>query len=205
MPSPSPTTVPAETAFDPMVFWIQNRTRILMLIGVFAVALAAYGISELARNHKLDAAAEAFSTAKTPDDLKKLISNYSGTPVAGSAHLLLADQLRNEGKIDESTTVLRSFIEKYPKHEFISGAWMSLAANQEAQGKADEALATYQKISTSYSSSFSAPTALMAQARILKAKGKSEEARRIYEQVITQFPDNIVSQQAAVENRLIKK
>jgi len=87
----------------------------------------------------------------------------------------------------------------------ISGAWTSLAANQEAQGKTDEALATFQKVSTSYTTSYSAPVALLAEARILKTKGKTDEARRIYEQIMTQYQDNFIAQQAALENRLLKK
>ena len=188
-----------------MVFWFQHQSKILIFVGLFLAAVAIYGISEFAHNHTLGKAAEAFATAKTTDDFKKIISDYSGTAVAGNAYLMLAEQLRNEGKFDESSTVLRDFIDKYPKHELISGAWTSLAANQEAQGKMDEALATYQKVSSSYAASFSAPAALMAQARILKTKGKTDEARRIYEQIMTQYQDNIVSTEAATENRRLKK
>jgi len=205
MPSPSPTPPPTEIGFDPLVFWFHHQAKILMLAGLFLVAMAAYGAYEWAHTRKLNTSAAAFSSAKTDDDYRKVISDYSGTPAASNAQLLLANQLRNEGKFDESSSVLRDFIDKYPKHELISGAWTGLAANQEAQGKIDEALATYQKVSISYTTSFSAPVALLAQARILKAKGKTDEARRIYEQIMTQYQDSFIAQQAAMGNRQLKK
>ena len=206
MSSPSQTTPPpTETGFDPLVFWFHHQAKILMLAGLFLVAMAAYGVFEWAHAHKLSASAAIFSSAKTDDEFRKIMADYPGTPAAGNAHLMLANQLRNEGKFDDSSSTLRDFIEKYPNHELISGAWTSLAANQEAQGKIDEALATYQKVSTAYTTSYNAPVALLAQARILKTKGKTDEARRIYEQIMTQYQDNFITQQAAMENRQLKK
>ena len=204
-PSPTPTTTPAETGFDPLVFWIQHRSKILLLSGLFAVALAVFATSEYIRRRTNTGAQELFAAAKTPEDFRKVMAEYSGTVAAGNAHLMLAEKLRQEGKLDESTATLRAFTEKYPKHPLLSGAWTSIAANLEAQGKMDEALSTYQKVSTAYANTFSAPAALMAQARLLEAKGKAEEARRIYEQVMTQYQENAAAQQAAQEIRRLKK
>ncbi len=204
-PSPTPTTTPAETGFDPLVFWIQYRSKILLLAGLFAVALTVFALSEYIRQRTNSSAQQLFGAANTADGYREVIAKYSGTISAGNAHLMLAEKLRQEGKLDESTATLRTFIEKYPKHPLLSGAWTSIAANLEAQGKADEALSTYQKVSTSYANSFSAPAALMAQARLLEVKGKTEEARRIFEQVMTQYQENAAAQQAAQEVRRLKK
>lgn len=205
MPSPTATTPPADTGFDPLVFWIQHQRKIVLLVGLFVVALVVYGISEFFR-YKTNSASQALlATANSTDSLRKVITDYPRTVAAGDAHLLLAGKLRDEGKFDDSTTTLRTFIEKFPEHPLISGAWTSIAANQESQGKPDEALATYQKVSTGYANSFSAPAALMAQARILASKDKTDEARRIYEQVMTQYQDNLFAQQAAQEIRRLKK
>ena len=204
-PSPTPTTTPAETGFDPLVFWIQYRSQILLLSGLFAIALTAFALSEYVRQRTNTSAQQLFGAANTADAYRKVIAEYSGTVPAGNAHLMLAEKLRQEGKLEESTATLRAFAEKYPKHQLVSGAWTSIAANLEAQGKVDEALSTYQKVSTAYANTFSAPAALMAQARLLEAKGKTEEARRIYEQVMTQFQENAAAQQAAQELRRLKK
>lgn len=205
MPSPASTTPPADTGFDPLVFWIQHRNKILLLAGLFVIALGAFALSEYVRRRTNNSAQELFAAANTPEGFRKVIAEYPGTIAAGNAHLMLAEKLRQEGKLDESTATLRAFVEKYPKHPLLSGAWTSIAANLEAQGKADEALSTYQKVSTIYANTFSGPAALMAQARLFEAKGKTEEARRTYEQVMTQYQDNVAAQQAAQEIRRLKK
>jgi TolA-binding protein len=205
MPSPATTTPPAETGFDPLVFWIQHKTKIVLLTTLGVICLGSWGLWALVQNKSNQAAQELFRKADSADAYRKVISEYPGSEVAASSYLMLAQKLREEGKFDESTKELQSFIAKYPEHQFISGAWTSIAANQEAQGKTDEALATYQKVSTAYANSFSAPAALLAQARIMAAKGKTEDARRLYEQVMNQFRENFAAQQAAQEIRRLKK
>jgi TolA-binding protein len=205
MTSSTTTTPPADTGFDPLVFWFHHQRKILIFVGLVVVALLVYGLSEYLGMKRNGAAQTALSTAHTIDDYHKVIAEYGGTAAAGDAYLLVAAKLRAEGRIDESNKELHIFIDKYPEHQMISGAWSSLAANLEAQGKTDEALAAYQKVSTSFANSFSAPLALMAQARILAAKGKTEEARKIYEQVIAQYPGNLAGSQAQQDVRQLKK
>lgn len=205
MPSPTSSAPTADPGFDPLVFWIKHQSKILLLLGVFVVALGAYGLSEFIRDKRAASAQTLLASAKTADDYRKVISEYPGSNPAGDAYLLLANKLRAEGKLDESSAALHTFIDKYPAHPLISGAWTSLAANLEQQGKADEALTTYQKVSTNYANTFSAPIALISQARLLAQKGKIEEARRIYEQVMAQYQDNFVAQQASMELRKLKK
>ena len=205
MTSSTTTTPPADTGFDPLVFWFHHQRKILIFVGIVVVALLIYGISEYVGMRRNGAAQVQLSTAHSVDEYRKVIADYGGTAAAGDAYLLLAAKLRADGKIDESNTALHTFIDKYPEHQMISGAWTSLAANLEAQGKADEALAMYQKVSTSFANSFSAPIALMAQARILAAKGRTEDARKIYEQVIAQYPGNLAAGQAQQEIRQLKK
>jgi tetratricopeptide (TPR) repeat protein len=201
-PTPAP-TAPAE--FDLLVFWVQHRQKVVAFAGLFAAALLIYFASEFLRTKKLAAAARALAEAKDDASLRQVASSYSGTAAAGDALLLLADNLRKAGKLDEAVTALRAFIDKYSDHPLISGAWTSLAATQEMQGKQDEALSTYQKVSTTFATSFSAPIALLGQARIFKEKGKTDEARRLFDQVINQFPDSIFSQQASRESQQLKK
>ncbi len=205
MPSPAETAPAPAPGFDAEVFWIKHKKNVLRFVLLFVVALAAWSVSEWFRMQKLTGSQNLLAGAKTVEDFQKLIATYPGTAAAGNAHLLAAAQLRKDGKVDESSALLRSFTEKYPEHPLLSGAWTSLAANLEAQGKADEALAMYQKISTSYAGSFSAPVALMAQGRLLKAKGKTEEAGKIYEQVVARYAETPIAQQAAQEIKQLKK
>lgn len=205
-PAQTPPTSPApETGFDPLVFWVQHRQKVLALVGLFLAALLIYLIAEIVRTRKLDSAARALAEAKDDAALRKVASDFAGTAAAGDAQLLLAEKLRKEGKLDEAVTTLRAFIDKSPEHPLISGAWTSLAATLEAQGKQDEALSTYQKVSTTFATSFSAPVALLGQARIFKQKGKTDDARRLYDQIGTQFRDSLFAQQAMRESQQLKK
>ena len=205
MPSPTTTTPVEDTGFDPLVFWIQHKSKIILFTGLIVGALAIYGIAEYVSQKRAAAAQALYANAKTADDFRKVTSEYSGTVTGGNAQLMLADKLRADGKLDDSSAALHAFIDKYPEHPLISGAYTSLATNLETQGKIDEALATYQKVSSAYANSFSAPIALLAQGRILAQKGKPEDARRIYEQVMTQYQDNFASQFASQEIRKLKK
>src|SRR5437867_1814517 len=107
MPSPTTTTPPADTGFDPLVFWIQHRNKILLLAGLFVVALGAFVLSEYVRKRTNSSAQELFAEASTADGFRKVIAEYPGTIAAGNAHLMLAEKLRQEGKFDESTATLR--------------------------------------------------------------------------------------------------
>jgi TolA-binding protein len=205
MSTPTTTTPPADTGFDPLVFWIQHKTKIVLLVALLVIGLVSFAVSEYVRTKSNAAAQELFAQANSADGFRKVIADYPGTAAAANASLMLAEKLRAEGKFDESTTTLRTFAEKYPTHQLISGAWTSIAANLEAQGKIDEALSAYQKVTTAYANSFSTPSAFLAQARLLNAKGKADEARRIYEQVMTQYQDNVAAQVAAQEIRRLKK
>ncbi|HEV7401908.1 MAG TPA: tetratricopeptide repeat protein [Chthoniobacteraceae bacterium] len=208
MASPAATTPPASSApeeFDPLVFWIKYRSQILMYLTMLVVALALYftywKIQQTARENS----EAALAGAKTTGDYKKVADEYPKSAAAANALLLLADKLRAEGKLDESTAALKSFIERFPKHSLISGAYTSLAANQEAQGKLDDALVSYKKVTTNYPTSFSAAAAYIAQGRILDQQGKTEDARHAYETVMTQFAESPFRDEAMAMMRKAKK
>ncbi|MHA3770018.1 tetratricopeptide repeat protein [Verrucomicrobiota bacterium sgz303538] len=199
----TPSTVDHE--FDPMEFWIRNSSKILLLAGLIIAAVLIYSLYEFNERRTHNAAAQMFATAKTTDDFRKVIAEYPNSSAAANAHLLLADQLRKDGKLDESNQALRDFISKFPENNLISGAYTSLATNLESQGKLDEAVSNYQKVTTSYPTSFSAPVAWLSLGRIFKAQGKTDDAKRAFETVITQFPESAFAAEANRQNAQLKK
>ena len=205
MPSPTAPPPVVEEEFDFLAFWIQHKRNITLLLGLLVFGLLAFGVFQYTQHQSRLAAARDLTNAKTADDYRRVIADHAKSVVAGNAALLLAEQLRGENKLDESTAALNDFIAKQPGHPLISGAWVSLAVNLEMQGKVDEALANYQKVAASHPTSFSAPAALLAQGRIFKAKGKIDEARRAYETVISQFGGSLFARLAAQENQQLKK
>jgi TolA-binding protein len=199
------TTAPQDSEFDPLEFWLRHRRAIVLYSSLLLAALLIYGLYELVQSRTEQASQRAYAAAVTADDFRKVIDQYGSTVAGANARLMLADRLRAEGKFDESSATLQTFIERHPDHELISGAHASLAANLEAQGKTDEALAAYQKVTTSFPKSFSAPAAWLAQARIFKGQGKAEDARRVYDTVIAQFQGSIFAAEASRESQALKK
>ncbi len=205
MASPTETKPVVEEEFDFLAFWIQHKRTVLFLSLLLVIGLLIFAIFQFTQHRAREAAARDFANAKTVEELRNVVTGHGSSAVAGNALLLIAEKLRGENKLDESSAALKQLIEKHPNHPLISGAWMSLAVNLESQEKTDEALANYQKIVATYPTSFCAPSALMAQARIYAAKGKVDEAKRAYESVISQYGDSILARMAMQENTRLKK
>jgi TolA-binding protein len=208
MASPAATTPPASSApeeFDPLVFWIKHKSQILLYTTMVVAALALYFAFWTFQKTRREHAEQALANAKTVEDYRKVVEEYPKSAPAADALLLIGDKLRAEGKLDDSSAALKSFIEKFPTHSLISGAYTSLAANQEAQGKLDDALVSYKKVTTSYPTSFSAAAAYIAQGRILEQQGKTDDARHAYETVMTQFAESPFQQEAMMQMRKLKK
>lgn len=179
---PVPASAPApveEQEFDLLAFWIQYRNTIVRSLVLIIVGVAVYFGYEFSKQRKLADSAQALAVAKSADDLRKVTANWAGTPAAGSALLRLGDELRREGKYDESVKALQEFAEKYPESVLQDRALISLGITQEFAGKADDAVATYQRVVSTYPTSSAAADAKIRQARVLKSKGKTEEALRI--------------------------
>ena len=208
-PMSSPTATPQATTpdpgFDPVAFWYLHKTKIIALLAIFVIGLAGYGIQQWMEGASRAASQAALAKAASEDDFKKVIADYSGSVAAANARLRLAELQRKGGKLDESTTTLKAFIEQHPQHSLIPGAWLGVAANQEAAGKADDALATYQKVATTYPTSYAAALALLGQGRLQKEKGQIDLAKRSYEQVATQFQNSDFAQQALQQSATLKK
>ena len=64
--------------------------KILLLFGVIVAGLAAYGIIQHNARTAAEAAAEAFTGAKTVDDCDLVVKKHPGTPAAANALLLKA-------------------------------------------------------------------------------------------------------------------
>src|SRR5262249_21375753 len=100
MTSPATSTPPADTGFDPLVFWFHHKNKILILVALLALGLASWGISEYARTQNDAAAQDMFAKADSADAYRKVISQYSSSKSAASAYLMLGQKLREEGKFD---------------------------------------------------------------------------------------------------------
>jgi tol-pal system protein YbgF len=191
--------------FDPALFWVENRNKILIYAVLLLAGLAAYGAFQISNQRNIAAAQALFSQATKPEDYRQVIQKFPRTTTAANAQLLLAAQLRDEKKYDEAETVLRDFISQYPDHMLAGGGQLSLAATLEEQGKTDEAIEAYQQVVLKYANTYAAPLAILSQANLLRGKGKLDEAKRAYETVISQYPDSLCAQQAMQVVRMLHK
>ncbi len=207
MSSPTPTTPPTETGFDPLVFWYHHQAKVLMLAALFLVAMAAYG------GLRVGQLAQALRVRRSA-----LVRNNRGRFSQGHRGLL-----RNAGgwkrrhsareSIEKRGQIRRIHLHVARIHRQISQARIDqrrLDEHRRQPGSAGGGKPTRRSPLTRRSPR---PTPLLTvplspswrKLASSRRKGKTDEARRIYEQVMTQYQDNIVAQQAAIENRQIKK
>lgn len=193
-----------DIAIEREVFWERHKNEVMGAIIAILVALVAFGGYRFYKDRQEKAAANMLAGAKTPAELQKVISDYSGTPAGGTAYLLLADAQKAEKKFAEANSTLETFLQKFPKHELAGTARLAIAGNLESLGKPDEALATYQKLATSEPHAYTAPVALFSQIHLLKEKKQIAEARKVCETLMTQYRESRFSAEAAYNLRTLK-
>jgi predicted negative regulator of RcsB-dependent stress response len=186
------------------VLWDRYKRNVMAVLVIALLAVAAYGGYRFYSYRQEMAAANLLTSAKTPAEYQKIIADYSGTPAAGSAHLLLADSQRAEKKFTEANATLQTFLDKYPKHEMTGTARLAMAANLEELGKKDEALAAYQQLASSEPKAFTAPIALYSQIHLLKEKNQIAEARRVCETILTQYRETRLAGEVQRQLRILK-
>ncbi len=189
-PASSTPAPPPPQEFDLLAFWIQHQRLIIRLVVVALLAVAAWGAYLFMDYRKRAGSEEALANAKTAADFRKTVTDWAGTPAAGTASVRLAEELRKEGKPDEAAKILREFLAQYPVHPLRVGAAHALAASLEAAGKNEEALAAYQQFGAAHGRSAFAPLASIGQARVLIALNKADEAQKLLESVEQKFPGN---------------
>jgi TolA-binding protein len=186
------------------VLWYRFRREIAIGFVILLLAAAGWGAFRFYSTKRENDAAAQLAAANTADDLRRVISQFDGTPAGGSAYLMLANRQRGEGQFAEASKTLQEFIDKNPKHELVPAAKITMAANLESLKKTDEALSLYQQIAATYPRSFTAPLALISQVPLLKEKHQPEAARRACETIVSQYPDSFWAGEAARELRTLK-
>jgi TolA-binding protein len=202
MPTAQPPS--RDAAIEARVFWIKFRKELAVLLLLALLGMVGFAGYRFYSDRRDTAAANLLAGAKTASDNEQVIAQFSDTPAAASAYLLLAEAQRKDKKFAEANTTLQTFINKYPKHELVATAQMAMAANLESIGKSDQVLAMYQQIAASFPKSYIAPFALLAQVELLKTKGRIDEARRICEAIMTNYRDSMVVGEANRQLRSLK-
>jgi len=175
-------------SFEAELFWEKNRSVILICIGV-VLALAAAVVMWLFSAHNARQAAESLlAGANNPVAWRELIAKYPDSVPAGNAYFLLADSMREQGNLEESSALYQKFLAVFPKSPLIGGARLGLAENLAVAGKTDEAIAALREVQEKESSSYAAPFAALLEGRILIRSGKFEEARKVFSNLVSTYP-----------------
>jgi predicted negative regulator of RcsB-dependent stress response len=201
---PTAPTLSKDPALEAHVFWYKFRAEILGAIVLLVVGLVGFAGYQFYSVRREATAAASLASAKDAQGYQQVIANYGSTPAGATAHLLLAQAQRKDGKFTESNATLQTFIEKNPKHELVATARRAIATNLESMGKIDEALAAYQRVVADHPKSFEAPLALISEVTIFKNKHQDDAARRACETILTQYRDSLWANEAMQELRSLK-
>ena len=88
-PQPSP-PIHQDDSFDLLEFWIRHKSSIRAVTILFSAALVGYGAFSWIEKQQEAAAAEAFASAKSAEELNAFIASHKGSTLGGNAALLLA-------------------------------------------------------------------------------------------------------------------
>jgi len=186
-------------SFEAELFWEKNRSVILICIGV-VLALAAAVVMWLFSAHNARQAAESLlAGANNPVAWRELIAKYPDSVPAGNAYFLLADSMREQGNLEESSALYQKFLAVFPESPLIGGARLGLAENLAVAGKTDEAIAALREVQEKESSSYAAPFAALLEGRILIRSGKFEEARKVFSNLVSTYPRSPAGRAAGVQ------
>jgi tetratricopeptide (TPR) repeat protein len=170
------------------LFWQKNRSIILVCGAVVLVAIAAVAIWLFNAHSARQAAESLLARANGPAAWREVIARYPNSMPAADAYLLLADSLREQGKLEESSALYEKFLAVFPKNPLVGGARLGLAENLAVAGKTDEALVALRELQEKNSGSYAAPFAALLEGRMLVRLGKYEEARKVLSNLVSTYP-----------------
>ena len=185
-------------------FWDKYKLPIMALVVLVVAAIVTAEIYQNIHQAAVAKASQRLDDAKDAADYQHIIDNFSGTPAAANAYLLLGRFKLNAKDYAGAAQVWQSFADKYPQDLLAPAALDGTGGALEAQGKYDEARTAYQKAATSYPKSYIAPLARLDEAALLKSQRKLEDARRVYENILASYPQSEVIPQAQAELATLK-
>ncbi len=204
MATPTPKQAPiADLDYEPSAFELafdKHKSK-FVLVGALAgvAALAYYGL-RIWKEHSEKSGAEAFSQAVSVEDFRRVAKEQSGKNAGGSALLMAAQLLSQDGKSKEAMDELANFSKSYPDHPLADLAALRLAEAQLQSGAVAEAKTQYAAVAEKFPKSAHAPLALLRLGDLYAAEKEIDKAREAYEKCKTSYPGNSYLDQA-IEHR----
>ncbi|MBI5395496.1 MAG: tetratricopeptide repeat protein [Verrucomicrobia bacterium] len=178
-------------------FWDKNKKLVIggvcaVFIGFSVYSLVTWKIEDLREKQGL-----ALSAAKDAAGFERVAKEYRGENVGGYALLMLADDLYQSGKYEDSAKTYQRFLDEYPKHPLSGAALFGKGAARESLNDIQGALNAYQAVLTMFPTDIHVPDTRMAIGRCEESRGDTIKARQAYEDVIANFPNTPWAMQAA--------
>jgi TolA-binding protein len=181
------------------LFWQKHRRTILFSgAGLIIVVLAA-ALWLFAQHRARHAAQALFADAKDQGAWREVIAKYPRSAAAASAHFLLAESLRSDGKLKESSSEYEAFLSAFPTGTLVGGARLGLAENLAMAGQTQEALQAIRELQMKDPTSYAAPFAALLEGRALIGMGKLEEARKVFSHLVSTYPQSPPGQAAGAQ------
>jgi tetratricopeptide (TPR) repeat protein len=152
-------------------FLDRNQKGMIVLGVIIAISAGAYIIHRGIRHSNNEDASTALAKASALAEFQAIAKDFPGTPAAGSAELLAAEEQWTEGKTSEAIATLKQFLSANPNHPA-------------------EAEAAYQAVIDHPAGRFLAPYALVQLGDLAKTAGDLDKAERLYTRAKSEFPDN---------------
>lgn len=181
------------------IFWHRHRATIIgavLAVLVAGVVVAAWFIN--AYQTRLSAQA-AFAEARNPEAWREVIARYPRTEQAANAYFLLAESLREQGDIPQSTGMYQKFLVDFPTHQLAGGARLGIAENLEVAGKTGEALTALKDVQVAASGSYAAQFAALLEGRIYLRQEKLEEARKVFSTLVSTYSQSPAARAAGAQ------
>jgi TolA-binding protein len=163
--------------------------KLLLIAGLGIAAVGGFGFLRYTQKQAEITAGQAYTAAKTVEDLDLVTSKNPSSLIAGNALLSKADLLWSQDKKAESIETLQKFTQDQSNHPLLPQALLALGSKLDAVGKRAEAKLPLERITTEFKKS---PVALLADVRLadlLWAEGKIDEAKKIYESLSANHPE----------------
>ncbi len=208
-PKPAASGAPAtpggvDLGLETEIFWDKHRTKVIAAFVLILLAIAGYTIFLFVRARAIEAANTQLSSAKSIDQLKKMIADHPTSVVSADAGLVLAQKQAEAKDYEGAAASAQTVIEKFPDYPLIGAARLAVGANLAAAGKLDQADAAYKLAAEANPKDFAAPLALLARANLAKLRGNAAEARRFLDDVIARYPNTDSAMQAEQEKRFVR-
>ncbi len=130
------------------------------------------------------------ASAKSFDELERVVSDYQGTPAAPLALLKIAHAYYSAGNYTLARDKYDTFTTQYATHEMAPVAELGSLHCAEAQGKIDETMRGFENFASRHPGNFLTPQAIIGQARCLEQAGRLTQARILYEQFLAANPNS---------------